>query len=791
MGSVVDTVTQPFEDVVNTVGDIGQSVIDAGSQVVDTVSTAVSDVAQTVSDAGVSIDKAVNDNIPGGWATVGAVALTIASAGTVDLEGETMAADVAVNGTVGSASGTGVGLTSGAVDSALAEGLSSQTALEAAGEGAVKGAAIGATKSALTGGDPLQGALTGAVAGGIGAGVGSYASGLTQGTDLADYSKLVGSVAGGTAAGAGSAAVNGRDPLTGALIGGITGGTSAAASNLLPTDVNPAITSAGLGAIKSALMGGDPLTGALTSAGGSLVNQGVGAGYDAVKGGLSSTDGTQTADNTNPTQYAPLASNTTSDQPTPLVPSNTQGVSVSQAAFTSPYILDANGNLMYDSNGQPIPNPLANQSSLKEGVTSTANQGAPLSQSQIDAANQLESKLSSGEISQAEYDKQLAAIENQTPSPLDTALNATISGSSNTNTGGLPTNNTPAPSDIITNDTGQTGRFVTQTGPNGQPYQAWQATDANGTPLPVTPLPSPTVGDGSGSGGSGVVVSGSGDGSGNGTGTGGTSTGTGGTGTGTGSGGTGSGTGTGLGGLGSTLATTAQQIQNQSATSGLTNLTPGLTKSMNSYSLAGLPSINEAPVQEYSTGGAASSTSSSSLFDSQGNYNYGNTSETPLTVGLTKHNVGYALTGLPSFNKAEGGLIAHMAGGGQFGSGGNYFGSSGNFGTNEKPEYPQEAEHKPQFYSEGGASLAHRYVTGAGDGTSDSVPAMLANGEFVIPADIVSNLGNGSNDSGAKILDEFLRVIREHKRKAGAKHLPPDSKGPLSYLTDAKRKVRK
>jgi hypothetical protein len=87
-------------------------------------------------------------------------------------------------------------------------------------------------------------------------------------------------------------------------------------------------------------------------------------------------------------------------------------------------------------------------------------------------------------------------------------------------------------------------------------------------------------------------------------------------------------------------------------------------------------------------------------------------------------------------------------------------------------------------------SAAHRYVKGAGDGTSDSIPAMLANGEFVIPADIVSSLGNGSNDSGAKVLDEFLKTIRAHKRKADAKHLPPDSKGPLAYLINAKRKVK-
>jgi len=102
----------------------------------------------------------------------------------------------------------------------------------------------------------------------------------------------------------------------------------------------------------------------------------------------------------------------------------------------------------------------------------------------------------------------------------------------------------------------------------------------------------------------------------------------------------------------------------------------------------------------------------------------------------------------------------------------------------------QEA-HNPQFFSEGGLNaIQHRYVTGAGDGTSDSIPAMLANGEFVIPADVVSSLGNGSNDSGAEVLDSFLKTIREHKQKHNAKHLPPDSKGPLAYLLEAKHKAR-
>ena len=99
--------------------------------------------------------------------------------------------------------------------------------------------------------------------------------------------------------------------------------------------------------------------------------------------------------------------------------------------------------------------------------------------------------------------------------------------------------------------------------------------------------------------------------------------------------------------------------------------------------------------------------------------------------------------------------------------------------------------HNPQFFSEGGLNaMENRYVQGAGDGTSDSIPAMLANGEFVIPADVVSSLGNGSNNSGASVLDEFLKTIRAHKNHENKNGLPPDSKGALGYLLEAKRKVR-
>jgi hypothetical protein len=172
------------------------------------------------------------------------------------------------------------------------------------------------------------------------------------------------------------------------------------------------------------------------------------------------------------------------------------------------------------------------------------------------------------------------------------------------------------------------------------------------------------------------------------------------------------------------------------------------------YNLSGLPTDNNISnpmmdVPQFSTGGS-STYNPFSTKDAQGSGISGS-----LTPGLSKAKIDYILTGLPG--KAEGGSIEG---------------------------------HNPEFYSEGGlSSMDNRYVEGEGDGTSDSVPAMLANGEFVIPADVVSKLGNGSNEAGAGVLDQFLSEIRKHAHSNGEK-LPPESKGPLGYLLDAKRKVK-
>lgn len=62
-----------------------------------------------------------------------------------------------------------------------------------------------------------------------------------------------------------------------------------------------------------------------------------------------------------------------------------------------------------------------------------------------------------------------------------------------------------------------------------------------------------------------------------------------------------------------------------------------------------------------------------------------------------------------------------------------------------------------------------RFLSGGGDGMSDSIPATingkqearLADGEFVIPADVVSHLGNGSSKAGAKRLYSMMDKVRK------------------------------
>jgi hypothetical protein len=87
----------------------------------------------------------------------------------------------------------------------------------------------------------------------------------------------------------------------------------------------------------------------------------------------------------------------------------------------------------------------------------------------------------------------------------------------------------------------------------------------------------------------------------------------------------------------------------------------------------------------------------------------------------------------------------------------------------------------------GGALRAvANFTRGSGDGRADTVDARLSDGEYVIDAETVALLGDGSNEEGARRLDKMRQEIRMHKGKALAKgKFSPAAKSPLNYLKGA------
>jgi hypothetical protein len=127
---------------------------------------------------------------------------------------------------------------------------------------------------------------------------------------------------------------------------------------------------------------------------------------------------------------------------------------------------------------------------------------------------------------------------------------------------------------------------------------------------------------------------------------------------------------------------------------------------------------------------------------------------------------------------------------GQSGSGGWGRGATGGLST---PYGFQRMAHGgiANLYNLGSYSDGGRLLKGPGDGVSDDIPATigngqparLADGEFVIPARIVSELGNGSTDAGARALYKMMDRIQAGRRKTvgkdqvaknskSARHLP-------------------
>jgi len=101
----------------------------------------------------------------------------------------------------------------------------------------------------------------------------------------------------------------------------------------------------------------------------------------------------------------------------------------------------------------------------------------------------------------------------------------------------------------------------------------------------------------------------------------------------------------------------------------------------------------------------------------------------------------------------------------------------------------QPTPYRPQYAAGGVADLGGysdggRMLKGPGDGMSDDIPATiankqparLANEEFVVPADVVSHLGNGSSEAGAKVLYKMMERVRKARtgNKKQGKQIDPE-----------------
>jgi hypothetical protein len=121
----------------------------------------------------------------------------------------------------------------------------------------------------------------------------------------------------------------------------------------------------------------------------------------------------------------------------------------------------------------------------------------------------------------------------------------------------------------------------------------------------------------------------------------------------------------------------------------------------------------------------------------------------------------------------------------------NYYGGGAGLGAmsgaGSNNAFPLEGQYGIVKMAAGG--MAPSFLSGGGDGMSDSIPAMignkqearLADGEFVIPADVVSHLGNGSSKAGAKQLYSMMDKVRTARtgRKSQGKQINPRKYMPV------------
>jgi len=120
--------------------------------------------------------------------------------------------------------------------------------------------------------------------------------------------------------------------------------------------------------------------------------------------------------------------------------------------------------------------------------------------------------------------------------------------------------------------------------------------------------------------------------------------------------------------------------------------------------------------------------------------------------------------------------MKNMLKSGFYGAMGNRFGDEDKFYKGMEEQADTQAQYFRGMAAGGLAGLAKgRYLRSPSDGMADKIPATidktqpaaLSGGEYVIPADVVSHLGNGNSDAGAKVLDKMMERIRKTRTGNG------------------------
>lgn len=653
---VISSVTDPISSALGTDGGGGGLL------------GAVEDLGQGIGQIGVEIDKGVNEAVPGGWATVAAVAIMIAAPyaapyimAEVGAAGALTAAEAAA---IAEAAAVAEGATTAgmATASTAATATTAEAALQAAAINAGKSAAINAgTQLATTGSvDPDQ-VFKAGVAGGVTGGLGSTLNAY-------DVNPMISGGVSGTVGGGLNAALNDRDIGTGALTGGI-GGTAGGASNMVSKELGLDPYSAG--ALRGATSG-------VTSA--ALNNQ------DIVAGGLTGA-AVGTAGVAGSRLGTTLQNEVTGD---PDRQTFTGNVLSSLARSETKDLLTDDPTRPQRPQRPPLQRPIPR--TILAGAPSQVNyaqpSGAlPRASSQPNQTSAFTPRMSPTGAPIFGNEQSSSSMIGQTglPSMASTTSNAadlSLAGGA----AGVPTGSSPNA------NTGNVTGLVPSSGLN-----------ASGLPAPLA---------------SGVLTS------------------------------------------------QAMYEPDNAKVNQLKQLYPQL-ENVDSRILT---SITSDPTnQTYARGGPVRMNKGGNTSDILERYR-----KAQEDYEFTQNDRGFRLAAQSLLPPNQDRYAARVP----------YGDPSSNFNRPISSQYfinranGGSATHNPEFIT---GKTGH-FVEGRGDGQSDDIPAMLADGEYVFDADTVAALGNGSSKAGALQLDKMRESIRKHKRSAPNNKIPPKAKSPLEYF---------